>query len=149
MNKYYKYLALLLLVFLSEYVCAQEEERGSKNSLFYYSGTLGKMGEVEFNLQMNGLMVSGSYIIEKTGDWFLFNGRMATDKSGIGVLVYDDQNDYTASIEAVFTSDENSFAREINGVWKSADGRKKLPLNLKKVAELAATGNADEKHMGD
>lgn len=149
MNKYFKYLALVLLVSLSKYVSAQVEEIGSKNSLFYYSGTLGKAGEVEFNLQMDEPEVSGSYIVEKTGDWFLFNGRLSPDKDAMGVLVYSESNEYVASIEAYFVSDENSFAKEINGVWKSADGRVRRPINLKKVAELAATANTDRPHAGE
>ena len=149
MNKYFKYLVLVLLVSLSKYVSAQVEEVATKNSLFYYSGTFGKAGEVEFNLQMDELAVSGSYIIEKTGDWFLFNGRMSPDKDAIGVLVFNEGNEYVASIEAYFLSDENSFAKEINGVWKSADGKVRRSINLKKVAELAATANSDRPVAGD
>ena len=54
-----------------------------------------------------------------------------------------------ASMEASLLSDENDFAREINGLWKSADGISVLPVTLKKVAELAQMQLETSSNVGD
>ncbi|MEM6524860.1 MAG: hypothetical protein AAF693_13740 [Bacteroidota bacterium] len=144
-----KYALLVVMFCAFSAVNAQVEELSAKNSLFYYSGYLGKTEKLEFNLQLSQLKVSGSYILEQTGELFIFRGRMATDKSGFGVLVYTDNDDYVASMEAKLISTDNDFAKEINGVWKSADGLRILPISLKKVAELATQSTGSTIHFGD
>ncbi|MEM7109414.1 MAG: hypothetical protein AAF519_14405 [Bacteroidota bacterium] len=144
-----KYVLLALMLCACTYANAQVEELGTQNSLFYYSGYLGKSDKLEFNLQLSKLSVSGSYILEKSGDLFIFKGRMATDKSGLGVRIYTDENDYVASVEAKFISTNDDFAKEINGVWKSADGLTTLPIFLKKVAELASQRLDDDYNLAD
>lgn len=116
---------------------AQVEEIEPVRGLYYYSGTLGQEDKIEFNLQFNGNLVSGSYLIEETGDMFVFSGRMAEDKNGIGVLVYNVDNLYVASIEATFTSEESNFGKMLTGKWKSVNGNQNKTLKLKKVAEFA------------
>lgn len=118
-------------------VRAQYDDASTSNRMFYYSGFFGGTEKVEFNLQINGVAVSGSYIIERTGGLFTFSGRMASDKSGIGLIIFDEENEYVATIEAKMISEDNNFAKEIKGKWKSADGKKQIGLSLKKVAELA------------
>ncbi|MEM9857371.1 MAG: hypothetical protein AAF843_08450 [Bacteroidota bacterium] len=145
----YKYFLLVFMICGFSLAQAQVDEASPKNSLFYYSGYLGKTDKVEFNLQLTQLKVSGSYILEQSGELFVFSGRMATDKSGIGVLIYTDDNKYIASMEASLLSDENDFAREINGLWKSADGISVLPVTLKKVAELAQMQVETPSDVGD
>ena len=137
----YKYFFLVFMICGFSLVQAQVDEASPKNSLFYYCGYLGKTDKVEFNLQLTQLKVSGSYILEHSGELFVFRGRIATDKSGIGVLI--------ASMEASLLSDENDFAREINGLWKSADGISVLPVTLKKVAELAQMQLETSSNVGD
>lgn len=116
---------------------AQVDEIEPSRGLYYYSGSIGDNDKVEFNLQFNGNMVSGSYIIESSGDMFVFNGRMGLERQGIGVLVYNSNNIFVASIEAKFVSTENNFGKMLNGNWKSADGKEQRNLKLKKVAEFA------------
>lgn len=118
-------------------VTAQVDEIESSRGLYYYSGFMGESDKIEFNLQFNGLSVSGSYIVERTGDMFVFNGRMGVERNGIGVLVYNANNTFVASIEASFISTENNFGKMLNGKWKSADGQTQQNLKLKKVAEFA------------
>lgn len=118
-------------------VAAQVEEIEPTRGLYYYSGTLSQQVKIEFNLQFNGSQVSGSYILEETGDMFVFNGRMSNDRKGIGVLVYNTNNLYVASIEATFTNEEGNFGKLLSGKWKSADGSQYKLLKLKKVAEFA------------
>lgn len=62
---------------------------------------------------------------------------MSLDKAGIGVLVYDADNKYIASVEAKIISAEMDFAREIEGTWRSADGTIRKEFNLSKIAEFA------------
>lgn len=145
----YKYLVLVFMICGVTTLKAQGEETAAKNSLFYYSGYLGKSDKVEFNLQLTKLKVSGSYILEESGDLFIFNGRMATDKSGLGILIYTESNEYVASMEAKLISDENNFAKEIKGIWKRADGRITLPIALKKVAELADSSDEIPSNLSD
>ncbi|MBL6449517.1 hypothetical protein JMN32_24610 [Fulvivirga sp. 29W222] len=122
---------------------AQYDEVGTTNHMFYYSGHLGITEKVEFNLQLNGPTVSGSYIIERTGVLFTFSGRMASDKSGIGLIIFDEENQFIATIEAKLISEDNNFAKEIKGRWKSSDGKRQVNLNLKKIAELASVEKND------
>ncbi|MEO0555434.1 MAG: hypothetical protein AAF149_19665 [Bacteroidota bacterium] len=145
----YKYLVLVFIMCAVTIVKAQGDETAAKNSLFYYSGYLGKSDKVEFNLQLTKLKVSGSYILEESGALFIFNGRMATDKSGLGVLIYTESNEYVASMEAKFISDENNFAKEIKGIWRGADGQSTLPIALKKVAELAYSSDRIPVNLSD
>lgn len=145
----YKYLLLVFMTCAITIVNAQVEDIAARNSLFYYSGYLGKSDKVEFNLQLNKYQVSGSYILEESGELFIFSGRMATDKSGLGVLIYSETNEYVASMEATLISDENNFAKEIKGIWKRADGKLTLPITLKKVAELASRMNDSSNNLSD
>lgn len=137
MRKGIRYMILLIVSVAWQCSIAQGEDNGLKNSLFYYSGAIGKVQQVEFNLRVTGLVVSGSYIFENTGDLFLFNGRMNADKSEMGVLIYNEDNVYIASMEASLVSDEDDFAKEIKGLWRSADNKENHPVSLKKQAELA------------
>ncbi|UII30273.1 hypothetical protein LVD17_18430 [Fulvivirga ulvae] len=133
------FLSLLSTLMLNvSAVMAQYDEAGATSRMFYYSGHLGSSEKVEFNLQINGPTVSGSYIIERTGGLFTFSGRMASDKSGIGLIIFDEENQFIATIEAKLISEDNNFAKEIKGRWKSSDGKRQVNLNLKKVAELAS-----------
>lgn len=126
-----------LLLFTISGVKAQVDEIEPTRGLYYYSGFIGDSEKVEFNLQFNGLAVSGSYIIESSGDMYVFNGRMGLERQGIGVLVYDSNNIFVASIEANFVNTENNFGKMLNGNWKSANGKQQRNLKLKKVAEFA------------
>lgn len=146
-KKHFFPLVLILWVVGISQGFAQIEEQGTTNSLFYYSGTLGSYDKVELNFQMNGYAVSGSYILLNSGDLFVFKGRMAVDKSGVGLLVYDDKNNYVASVEAKIVSVDIDFAKEIKGVWKSANGKVKQTLALKKVAELASIDEPDPSYF--
>ncbi len=136
----FKY-SFLLLLFISVIGISdsfgQLDEPAGINSRFYYSGILGPSEKIEFNMQINGYSVTGSYMSVSTGDIFLFKGRLAADKSAMGVLVYDEQNNYLASVEAEVISQELDFASEIKGVWKSLKGGGKKNISLDKVAEFA------------
>ena len=116
---------------------AQIEELGASSSRLYYSGNLGSSEKIELNIQLTGQKVSGSYMSINTGDIFIIKGRMSLDKAGIGVLVYDADNKYIASVEAKIISAEMDFAREIEGTWRSADGTIRKEFNLSKIAEFA------------
>jgi len=107
-------------------------------TLLYYSGTIDNYEKVEFNLQVSSYEVSGSYILEKSGEMFVFSGRLNLDRSGMGLLVYDQDNKYYASIEASIISVDGDYGRIINGIWKSGSGKIRKEINLKKVAEFAA-----------
>lgn len=138
------FFAFLILFTLAVNIAeAQYDEVGTTNRMFYYSGHLGGNEKVEFNLQINGPTVSGSYIIERTGGLFTFSGRMASDKSAIGLIIFDEQNQFIATIEAKIISEDNNFAKEIKGRWKSSDGKRQVNVNLKKVAELASIESKD------
>ncbi|GAA0891076.1 hypothetical protein GCM10009122_07550 [Fulvivirga kasyanovii] len=126
------------LLLVTNISVAQYDEVGATNRMFYYSGHLGNTEKVEFNLQINGPTVSGSYIVERTGGLYTFSGRMASDKSAIGLIIFDEENQFIATIEAKLISEDNNFAKEIKGRWKSSDGKRQVNLNLKKVAELAS-----------
>lgn len=117
---------------------AQYDDVGTTNTMFYYSGSLGGSEKIEVNLQLNGPVVSGSYIIERTGAQYVFNGRLASDRSGMGLIVFDGENQYIATIEARLISEDHNFGKEIKGRWKSADGKRQAIITLKKVAELAS-----------
>jgi hypothetical protein len=139
-----KYLLSFILIWFVAGISqsfAQVDEQAETNSLFYYTGTLGSNDKIELNLQFNAHNVSGSYILVTTGDLFVFKGRLAIDKSGVGLLVYDESNIYVASIEAKVISEDVDFGREIKGVWKAANGKRSLNLTLKKIAELAKAEN--------
>ena len=140
-------LIFYVAILLQPLALKAQEDMPMKGSL-YYSGLLGGEVKIEFNLRINGYITTGSYIVDSSGDLFVFNGRMASDKSGIGVFVYDDASQYIASIEAKFLSTENNFAKEINGLWKSADGIKKMTLTLVKIGEFAnIQGELDKKSV--
>lgn len=115
----------------------QVEEAGASNSLFYYTGNLGANEQLEFNMQLKGHAISGSCILVTSGNMYVIKGRLAADKSGMGVLVYDESDQFIASVEARVISDEFDFAKEIKGVWKSANGLSRKNMNLTKIAELA------------
>ena len=91
----------------------QVEEVGASNSLFYYTGSLGTNEQLEFNMQLNGHAISGSCILVTSGNLYVIKGRLAADKSGMGVLVYDESDQFIASVEAKVISDEFDFAKEI------------------------------------
>lgn len=137
LNQYLKIIFIIVGLTWSFSANAQLEELGAANSRLYYSGNLGASEKIELNIQLTGYKVSGSYMSINSGDLFIINGRMSIDKSGIGVLVFDSENNYIASIEAKIISGELDFAREIKGVWKSADGTVRKDLNLSKIAEFA------------
>ncbi|WP_143399342.1 hypothetical protein [Fulvivirga sp. M361] len=128
---------ILIMSMVWQYGVAQDDENGSQNSLFYYSGTIGEVQKVEFNLQVTGLVITGSYILEKTGDLFLFNGRMNAEKSDMGIRIYNQNNVYIASMEASLFSDTDNFAKTIKGIWRSADLKEEFDVGLTKQAELA------------
>lgn len=131
------------LLLATNIAVAQYDEVGATSRMFYYSGHLGSTEKVEFNLQINGPTVSGSYIVERTGGLYTFSGRMASDKSAIGLIIFDEENQFIATIEAKLISEDNNFAKEIKGRWKSSDGKRQVSLNLKKVAELASIDTHD------
>lgn len=119
---------------------SQVEDIAGRNSLFYYSGTLGNNDKIEFNLQVEGQIVTGSYIIENSGDLYIFNGRLSSDKDAFGVRVYYQGTDeYVGVIEAQIYSNENNFMKSIVGKWKNVDGKVVKVLNLDKIAELTQT----------
>ena len=115
----------------------QVEDFGASNSLFYYTGNLGSSEKIEFNMQLNGHAITGSCILVNTGNLYVIKGRLAADRSGMGVLVYDESDQFIASVEAKVVSFEFDFAKEIKGVWKSANGLSRKSINLTKIAELA------------
>lgn len=137
LNQYLKIILLTVGMAFSFCAQAQVEELGASNSRLYYSGNLGQSEKIELNIQLTGFKISGSYMSINTGDIFIIKGRMSIDKAGIGVLVYDSENKYIASVEAKIISGELDFAREIQGTWRSADGTLRKELNLSKIAEFA------------
>lgn len=119
---------------------SQVEDIAGRNSLFYFSGTLGNNDKIEFNLQVEGQIVTGSYIIEDSGDLFIFSGRLSSDKNAFGVLVYYQGTDeYVGAIEAKIYSNENNFMKSIVGKWKNVNGKVVKELSLDKIAELTQT----------
>ena len=126
----------MLLCFSFGHVLAQIEEEESKKSLFYYSGKLGAASNIQLSLQLKGLVSSGSYILDDNGDFFTFEGRLTFDKSGLGLRVFDEENNYIASIEAQVLSQEENFGKEIEGIWRGVDGKLQR-LKLTKIAEFA------------
>ncbi len=138
-------MALKKLLFLLSFVFAltsaelygQVEDIAGRNSLFYYSGTIDNTDKIEFNIQVEGQIVTGSYIIENSGELFIFSGRLSADKNAFGVLVYYHGTDeYAGAIEAQISSNENNFMKSITGKWKSVDGATIKMLTLDKIAEL-------------
>lgn len=136
------------ILFLNNPAFAQFDETNDTGSVFYYSGLLGQE-RIECNLQFNNQVVSGSYIMERTGDIYVFNGRITQDKKEIGIIIFDQKDEFVATVEAELTSQEKNFAKVIKGTWKAADGSQMLVLQLTKVAELAqAPITPDEKLYG-
>ncbi len=136
---YRSYLVVFSLLLLSTVSMAQIEEADNSNSRFYYSGNLGLNNPIELNMQVTGYAVSGSYMFISSGDIFVFKGRLSADKTGMGVLVYNSEDSYIASIEADIISEDVNFAHEIKGRWKPIDGGNSKNLLLTKVAEFAST----------
>ncbi|MEO1054331.1 MAG: hypothetical protein AAFX87_27080 [Bacteroidota bacterium] len=116
---------------------AQVDDIKTQNSLFYYSGKLADKGNIQFNLQFNDHLISGSYILEESGEVFVFNGRADYDMKGIGIYVFNEKDVFVATIEAYFKHEQDDFAKSIEGVWKSANGTYLQKLNLSKIAEYA------------
>lgn len=139
----YIFFTLVLLTTATLECHSQIEEENANNSLFYYSGSFDNTEKLEFNLQVKGLKVSGSVIVVETGELYIFSGRMSSDKSGMGVYVYDNENHYVAAMEAKFISEYADFAKEIRGVWKAEKENRQRKVSLKKVAELADTDILD------
>jgi len=132
-----KRLIIYSLIFFGSYaINAQDIQPGY--TLVYYSGTIGESQKVEFNLQINEYDVTGSYIVEQSGEMYVFSGRLNLEKSGIGLLVYDQDNIYSASIEASLITESDDYGRYIIGLWKNSTGTERKDVNLKKVAEFAA-----------
>ncbi|QSE97133.1 hypothetical protein [Fulvivirga lutea] len=134
---------LVVGLLLTTSVFAQVDDPAASNTRFYYSGSLGSNEKIELNIQLTGYLISGSYMVINSGDIFLIRGRLSADKAGLGVIVYDSENNYVAAVEARVVSEELDFAREIRGVWKSPDGNLIKNLRLNKVAEFARN-NAEE-----
>lgn len=131
------YLVSFLAILAAVPSYGQVDDIAGRSSLFYYSGTLGDVDEIEFNMQVEGQIVTGSYIIENSGDLFIFSGRLSADQNAFGVLVYFHGTDeYVGTIEAQISSNENNFMKSISGQWKNADGDVTKLLSLNKVAEL-------------
>ena len=124
--------------------CAQTDGLDTGSSRLYYSGTLGGSSQIEFNMQVAGYAVSGSYIVVNSGEIYVFKGRLSADKSGMGVLIYDDANNYIASMEATVISREMDFASEITGTWKSGKTNTRKAVDLIKVAEFARAISNDD-----
>lgn len=126
-----------VLAFAVSPVYSQVEDIAARNSLFYFSGSLGNEDKLEFNLQVEGHIVTGSYILENSGELFIFSGRLSADKNAFGVLVYYHGTDkYAGSIEAQISSNENNFMKSIRGKWKNVNGTIVKQLSLDKIAEL-------------
>ncbi|MDX1628539.1 MAG: hypothetical protein R3345_07555 [Fulvivirga sp.] len=139
MNRIKFFVSLFTLFFSCLAASAQVVELDENDGLYYFSGTLDNATKVEFNMQLKGYNVSGSYILESSGDMFVFSGRLSLNREEFGVLVYDKNNTYVATIEAYLLSEENSFAKNIKGTWKSADGNTTKSIKLKKVAKFASS----------
>ena len=140
--------SLLLISVLTGYRAeAQYDDNNAVSRMYYYSGHFGSTEKVEFNLQITGATVSGSYIVERTGGLFTFSGRMASDRGAVGLIIFNEDNEFVATIEASLVSEDNNFAKELKGRWKSSDGKKQLTVSLKKVAELAGL-TPDTKSQG-
>ena len=122
---------------------AQFEDEEAVNSLFYYSGYVGDE-KIELNLQMEDKLVFGSYIMERTGDLFIFKGTLSTDRTTLKVLIFDDQDQYVASLQADLISEENSFAKEIKGRLVPTNNTRAVAVNLTKMAELAVNSSPEE-----
>ncbi|MEQ8925109.1 MAG: hypothetical protein RLO81_04810 [Fulvivirga sp.] len=128
---------IVVSLLLNTSVHAQVDDPAASNTRFYYSGNLGSNEKIELNIQLTGYLISGSYMVINSGDIFLIRGRLSADKAGLGVIVYDSDNNYVAAVEARVVSEELDFAREIRGVWKSPDGNLIKNIRLNKVAEFA------------
>lgn len=124
------------LLFIGFAASAQVEDKG-RDGVLYYQGKLGNKEPLEFNLRINKKEVIGSYILKNQSKFYTYKGRLNQEQTAIGIVIYDENQDYVATAEAKLVSLEDDFAKEIHGVWKSADGFKVLKLDLKKVAELA------------
>ena len=140
MKKLYTSILVVLLSFSVGQVVAQIEEEESKKSLFYYSGKLGAASNIQLSLQLKSLVATGSYILDGSGDFFTFEGRLTFDKSGLGLRVFDEENNYIATIEAQVLSQEENFGKEIEGIWRGANGKLQR-LKLTKIAEFAREGS--------
>lgn len=115
---------------------AQHEEQELGSRLYYYSGHAGA-DKVELNLRIEGTLVYGSYIVERTSDLFIFRGRLTSDRAAFEALVFDENDKHVASLQANLVSDDSDFATEIKGILKMYRSKRSVSLSLQKMAELA------------
>lgn len=102
---------------------------------FYYDGFLDNIEHVQLNLHIENYEINGAFVIEATGEHYFIQGRLAKDKSGVGLWVYHD-NQYIAAIEAKVVSDDKEFGKRLKGVYKPHE-QKTRALILEKIAEFA------------
>lgn len=132
MAKYYFVTVVVFCLFFNAGAQSFDEPEKTR---FYYDGFLDNIEHVQLNLHIEKFEVNGAFIIEATGEHYFIQGRLAKDKSGIGVWIYNG-NQYVAAIEARVVSDDKEFGKKLMGVYKPHE-QDTQELILQKIAEFA------------
>ena len=130
-----KTIILMMALFLPTLIFAQVAEV-PQNSRYYYGGYIEEIDQIQMNLHIDNFKVTGSFVMESSGKQYFVIGRLSSDKSGMGIRVYDSSEKYIASIEASVISENESFAKKLVGVYKPVKTGIKS-LFMEKIAEFA------------
>lgn len=108
-------------------------------NLMYYKGSIGADVKIQMNFELeNSGALKGSYIIDKTGELFMLDGRITPETQFLSFIVYNQQEQHIATIEAVYYIDPQQEMQDIEGYWKPMDGGAIKRIKLVKIAEIIA-----------
>nr|NIV13807.1 DUF3298 domain-containing protein [Fodinibius sp.] len=121
----------LLLVYLSSSV--PTHARKLPDNRYYYVGKLGESKKIQMELVIRGDTICGHYYYESIGKPLELSGHL--ESTGIVQLseYVEGNKKSTGRFSGEYTFSSDTFS----GMWQSADGRKKIPFNLIKVADYA------------
>lgn len=108
-------------------------------NLMYYKGSIGADVKIQMNFELEDSgTLKGSYIIDKTGELFVLDGRIIQETQFLSFIVYNHQQQHIATIEAVYYIDPQQEMQDIEGYWKPMDGSAIKRIKLVKLAEIIA-----------
>ena len=127
------------ILFVAVILICSAFNNGEMGNLMYYKGTIGADVKIQMNFELEDSgALKGSYIVDKTGELFVLDGRIDENTQFLSFIVYNQREEHIATIEAIYYIDPQQEMQDIEGFWKPMDDTTIKRIKLVKLAEIIA-----------
>lgn len=134
----FRVLFLIGCILLAPFVSSAQNVEGLEFSRYYYSGNIGGIDKVHLNIYLNDLVVTGGIVLENKNEYYFLEGRMAYDRSGVGLRIYDSKNIFIGTLQLKAYSEEGDLFKVLKGKFFNVDNGLRYNLVVQKIAQYSA-----------